>query len=194
MVFAGMGLFMIVILGLVVVVILAVIGIYNRLITLRNMVDEAWAQIEVQLRRRFDLIPNLVETVKGYAAHERETLEKVTAARSAISQAGSSVAEQAQAQNMLTGALKSLFAVTEAYPNLKADQNFLKLQEELTSTEGKIAYARQYYNDSVRGFNTAKQVFPANFISGMFNFKDREFYEIEEAAAREPVKVKFTKE
>ncbi len=187
------GMLMIVILILLVLGILYAIVQYNRLIRMRNQIDEGWAQIDVQLRRRFDLIPNLVETVKGYASHERETLEKVTQARAAVANAGSGVANQAEAQNMLTGALKSLFAVAEAYPDLKANQNFLALQEELAGTEGKIAYARQYYNDSVMQFNALQQTFPTNIIAGMFGFKEKEYFRIEEAAAREPVKVSFTK-
>jgi len=152
-------------------------------------VENAWSQIDVQLRRRYDLIPNLVETVKGYASHESETFEKVTQARNMAIQA-QGVAEQGKAENMLTGALKTLFAVAEAYPDLKANQNFLALQEELTSTEGKIAYARQFYNDSVMSFNTAIQSFPANMVAGLFGFVQRDYFEIE-AAATEPVAVQF---
>ncbi len=166
------------------------VGIYNRLITLRNRGDNAWAQVDVQLRRRYDLIPNLVETVKGYAKHERGTFEKVTEARSKAINAGT-VKEQGQAENMLTGALKSLFAVVENYPDLKANQNFLMLQEELAGTEGKIDYARQFYNDTVMKFNLRQQVFPSNIIASRFNFKEKEYFEIEEEEAREPVKVKF---
>lgn len=172
------------------VLLVFVIGIYNRLITLRNRSDNAWAQVDVQLRRRYDLIPNLVETVKGYAKHERGTFEKVTEARSKAINAGT-VKEQGQAENMLTGALKSLFAVVENYPDLKANQNFLMLQEELAGTEGKIAYARQFYNDTVMKFNLRQQVFPSNIIASRFNFKEKEYFEIEEEEAREPVKVKF---
>lgn len=167
----------------------AVIGIYNRLVTLRNRIDNAWSQIDVQLRRRYDLIPNLVETVKGYAAHERETLEQVIAARSAAMSA-QTVKEHSDAENMLTGALKSLFALAEAYPDLKANQNFLMLQEELAGTESKIAYARQFYNDSVMTYNTAIQMFPSNLVASIFGFREREYFEIEEGA-REPVAVKF---
>jgi LemA protein len=172
------------------VVAVAAIGIYNGLITLRNRADNAWAQVDVQLRRRYDLIPNLVETVKGYAAHEKETFQKVTEARSQAINAGT-VAEQGKAENMLTGALKSLFAVAESYPDLKANQNFLMLQEELAGTEGKIAYARQFYNDTVMKFNTKQQVFPSNIIASMFNFQEKEYFEIEEPEAKEPVKVEF---
>jgi LemA protein len=174
---------------LVVVVVFAAIGIYNRLVTLRNRVDNAWSQIDVQLRRRYDLIPNLVETVKGYAAHEKETLERVIQARNAAMSA-EGVKAQGEAENMLTGTLKSLFALAENYPDLKANQNFLMLQEELSGTESKIAYARQFYNDSVMTYNTGQQVFPASMIAGMFGHTPREYFEIEEEA-KEPVKVQF---
>jgi LemA protein len=174
---------------LVVVVIAAAVGIYNRLVTLRNRVDNAWSQIDVQLRRRYDLIPNLVETVKGYAAHEKGTFEAVVQARNAA-MAAQTVGEHSQAENMLTGTLKSLFALAESYPDLKANQNFLMLQEELAGTESKIAFARQFYNDSVMSFNTAQQTFPANVLAGMFGFTPREYFEIEEEA-KEPVKVQF---
>jgi len=175
---------------LLLVLVVAVIALYNRLIVLRNRVDNAWSQIDVQLRRRYDLIPNLVETVKGYAKHEQETFEKVTQARNMAINAGS-VAEQGAAENMLTGALKSLFAVAEAYPELKANTNFMQLQEELTGTESKIAYARQFYNDSVMSFNTAIQSFPANLLAGVFGFTGREYFEIELAEARETPQVSF---
>jgi len=175
---------------LVVVIIFLAVGVYNGLIRLRNRADNAWAQVDVQLRRRYDLIPNLVETVKGYAKHEREVFQRVTEARGKAIDAGS-VKAQGEAENMLTGALKSLFAVVENYPELKANQNFLMLQEELAGTEGKIAYARQFYNDSVMKFNVKQQVFPANIIARMFNFKEKDYFEIEEPAARGPVKVQF---
>src|ERR1700757_3144595 len=166
-----------------------VVFAYNRLVSLRNQVDNAWSQIDVQLKRRHDLIPNLVETVKGYAAHERQTLEAVTQARAnAINAQGAP--QQAQAENALTGALKSLFAVSEAYPDLKANQNFLNLQEELTSAEDRIAYARQFYNDSVQNYNTRIQTFPRNLIAGMFNFTPRQFFQAEEGAQEVP-KVQF---
>jgi LemA protein len=175
---------------IIVVAVIYVIGLYNSLVTLRNRCDNAWAQVDVQLKRRYDLIPNLVETVKGYAKHEREVFEKVTQARNmAISASG--VKDQGQAENMLSGALKSLFAVAEAYPELKANQNFLMLQEELAGTESKIAYARQFYNDIVMKFNTKQQIFPSNIIAGMFQFKTKEYFELEEPAAKEPVKVQF---
>lgn len=174
----------------VAVIIVFVVGIYNGLVNLRNRSENAWAQVDVQLRRRYDLIPNLVETVKGYAKHEKETFQNVTEARSKAINAGS-VKDQGEAENMLSGALKSLFAVVENYPDLKANQNFLMMQEELAGTEGKIAYARQFYNDSVMKFNTKQQVFPSNVIANMFNFQEKEYFEIEEAEAKEPVKVKF---
>ena len=185
----GQPVAIIVIVAIVVLLALVFMVIYNGLVRLRNRIDNAWSQIDVQLRRRYDLIPNLVETVKGYASHESETFEKVTQARNMAIQA-QGVEEQGKAENVLTGALKTLFAVAEAYPELKANQNFLALQEELTSTQGKIAYARQFYNDSVMSFNTAIQSFPANLVAGMFGFAQRDYFEIE-AAATEPVAVKF---
>jgi LemA protein len=166
------------------------IGMYNSLISLRNRCDNSWAQVDVQLKRRYDLIPNLVETVKGYAKHEREVFQNVTEARAKAINA-STVKDQSQAENQLTGALKTLFAVAENYPELKANQNFLMLQEELAGTEGKIAYARQFYNDTVMKFNMKQQVFPSNIIAKMFNFKEKEYFELEEPAAKEPVKVSF---
>ncbi|MGB4441462.1 MAG: LemA family protein [Coriobacteriia bacterium] len=174
---------------LIVVLVVAAIGIFNRLVTLRNRVENAWAQIDVQLRLRYDLIPNLVETVKAYAAHEKETFERVIAARSSAMSA-QSVAEHSQAENALTGTLKSLFALAENYPDLKANQNFLMLQEELSGIESKIAYARQFYNDSVMTYNTSQQTFPSNLVAGMFGHTPRDYFEIEEAA-KEPVKVQF---
>jgi LemA protein len=162
---------------------------FNGIVRRRNRVDNAWSQIDVQLKRRHDLIPNLVETVKGYAAHERGTFEAVTNARAnAINAQGP--AEQAQAENVLSGALKSLFAVAEAYPDLKASRNFLALQEELTSTEDKIAYARQFYNDSVLDYNTRIQTFPGVLIAGAFHFDKREFFDAEPGDT-EPVQVQF---
>jgi LemA protein len=176
-------------LGILVLILFIVVGIYNNLIALRNRIDNAWHQIDVQLKRRADLIPNLIETVKGYAAHEKETFSTVTEARTKMMQAGS-IKEQAQAQNELTGALKSLFAVAEAYPELKANQNFLMLQEELAGTENKIGFARQFYNDTVMQYNQAIQQFPGNIFAGMYNFTAKEYFEIEETA-REAPKVKF---
>ena len=174
------------------VLVLWAVGAYNRLVGLRNQKDNGWKQIDVQLKRRHDLIPNLVETVKGYAAHERGTLDSVTQARANAITAGQggSPQQQAQAENALTGALRSLFAVAEAYPDLKANQNFLNLQEELTSTEDRIAYARQFYNDSVLRYNNNIQTFPRNTIAGMFNFQKREYFD---AAPEDeaPVQVQF---
>lgn len=172
------------------VVVLWAVGIYNALVRLRNQVKNAWAQIDVQLKRRHDLIPNLVETVKGYMTHERATLENVTKARNLAAQA-SGVGEQAKAETALNRALGQFFLVVENYPDLKANQNFLALQEELTSTENKIGFARQYYNDEVLKLNNKVQMFPSNVIAGMFNFKQGEFFEVEEAAAREAPAVKF---
>lgn len=179
----------IVLLVLVVIVGLVLMAMYNKLVRLRNRIENAWAQIDVQLQRRTDLIPNLVETVKGYAAHEKGVLEGVTQARSAVMNANGP-AETAAADNMLTGALKSLFAVSEAYPDLKANQNFLSLQEELSGTEGKVAYARQFYNDEVRGYNTSIQTFPTVILANTFGFKEREYYEADDDA-RGPVQVQF---
>jgi LemA protein len=184
-----MGAFVLLLVIIAAVAIIA-IGMYNSLVTLRNRCDNGWSQIDVQLRRRYDLIPNLVETVKGYAKHEREVFEKVTQARAAAASA-QGVKAQAEADNMLTGALKSLFAVAEAYPDLKANQNFLMLQEELAGTESKIAYARQFYNDTVMKFNMKQQVFPSNIIANMFGFKPRDYFQIEEEIAKGPVKVQF---
>ena len=161
---------------LVVLLILVFILSYNGLVRLRNRIDNAWSQIDVQLKRRYDLIPNLVNTVKGYAAHERGTFEAVTQARANAINA-QTPADQAQAENVLSGALKSLFAVAEAYPDLKANQNFLNLQEELTSAEDRVAYARQYYNDSVNSYNTQIQKFPTNLLAGMFHFEKRDFFD-----------------
>jgi LemA protein len=175
----------IVVIVIVVVVALIFVVSYNGLVRLRNRIDNAFSQIDVQLQRRHDLVPNLVETVKGYAAHERETLDSVVQARNqAVSATGP--AQQAQAENVLTGALRQLFAVAEAYPDLKANQNFLQLQEELTSTEDRIAYARQFYNDSVVKYNSKIQSIPSNIIAGMFNFHEREYFEGEEEARTVP--------
>ena len=179
----------IIVVALVVLILLYVIVTYNGLVRLRNRIQNAWAQIDVQLRRRYDLIPNLVETVKGYATHEKGTFEAVTQARAnAINAQGP--AEQAQAENMISGALKSLFAVSEAYPDLKANQNFLSLQEELSGTEGRISYARQYYNDAVLRMNTKIQSFPSNILAGMFGFKEHEYFEADDTS-RGPVSVQF---
>lgn len=182
-----------------VVILLAVIvfmgmsfaGIYNSLIKLKNQVKNAWSQIDVQLKRRHNLIPNLVETAKGYMKHERETLESITQARSKAMGAGS-VGDKSKAESSLTGAISKFFLVVENYPDLKANQNFLALQEELTSTENKIAFARQGYNDQVLFFNNKIQMFPSNIIAGMFNFKKTEFFEIEEKGERKAPKVDFS--
>jgi LemA protein len=178
-----------IVLAILVLLILYVIVAYNSLVRTRNRTDDSWSQIDVQLRRRYDLIPNLVETVKGYATHERQTFEAVTQARTQGMNA-QGVAEQAQAENMITGALKSLFAVAEAYPELKANQNFLALQEELTATEGRISYARQFYNDTVLKLNTKVQTFPTNVLAGVFGFKTREYFEADDTS-RGPVTVQF---
>ncbi|OGI15413.1 MAG: hypothetical protein A2Z52_01620 [Candidatus Moranbacteria bacterium RBG_19FT_COMBO_42_6] len=178
-----------ILLAIVAVVAVGIIAIYNGLIRLKNRVDEAWSDISVQLKRRYDLIPNLVSTVKGYAAHEKEVFEKVTEARTRAMGAGTA-GDKAQAENMLSGALKSLFAVAEAYPDLRANQNFLELQRELTDTEDKIQAARRFYNGNVRDFNTKIEVFPNNIIAGALHFTKREFFGIEEGE-KEPVSVQF---
>jgi LemA protein len=186
---------LIVVLIVVVVLVLLFVFLYNKLVRLRNRADEAWAQIDVQLRRRYDLIPNLVETVKGYAAHERQTLEAVTQARGAaqsLNAQGASPGQIAQAEGTLTTALRGLLAVSEAYPDLKANQNFLALQEELTTTENKISFARQHYNDSVRQVNTAVETIPTSFIAPFAHVTKREYFEVEGGdAARNPVQVQF---
>ena len=179
-----------IILLIVLVVVVAVIGAYNSLVRLRNQVDNAWSQIDVQLKRRHDLIPNLIETVKGYMQHERGTLEAVTNARSQAMGA-KGVAETAKAEGVLGKALSKFLLTVEAYPDLKANQNFLALQEELSSTENKIAFSRQAYNDQVLFFNNKTQMFPSNIIAGMFNFSKREFFEIEDAAEKAVPKVNF---
>lgn len=176
-------------LAIAVAIILWVVAIYNGLIKLKNRTDEAWSDIDVQLKRRHDLIPNLINTVKGYAIHEKEVFEKVTEARAKAVSAGST-ADKVQAENALSGTLKSLFAVAEAYPELKANQNFLELQRELSDTENKIMAARRFYNGNVRDFNIKLQVFPTNIIAGVLNFTAREFFEAEEKE-KENVKVEF---
>lgn len=181
---------LLIILGALVVLIFAVVAIYNGLVRFRNEAKNSWSQIDVQLKRRHDLIPNLIETVRGYMKHERETLESVTKARQQAVQVGDSIADKAKMENMLSQTLKSLFAVAENYPDLKANQNFLALQEELTSTENKISFARQYYNDAVLKLNNKIEMFPSNIIAGTFGFKKGEFFEVEEVA-REVPKVKF---
>ena len=176
----------------VAIVVLWVIYSYNRFVSLVNHAKEAWSDINVQLKRRYDLIPNLIETVKGYAAHESGVFEKVTAARANALNAGT-VAEHGQAENMLTGALKSIFAVAEAYPDLKANQNFLQLQKELADTEDKIQASRRFYNTTVMTLNTAEQSFPGNLVAGAFSFGPMDLFELSEAdaAAKDPVKVQF---
>ena len=176
-----------------ILLILMLIGIYNSLIALKNQVKNAYSQIEVQLKRRHDLIPNLVESVKGYMEHEKQTLENVINARNIASKISPDAKIQSQNENMLSGALKSLFALSESYPDLKANQNFLALQEELSTTENKIAFARQYYNDSVMQYNTKKEIFPNNIVVSMFNFESFTMFEIEDAKERENIKVRFDK-
>lgn len=179
-----------IILGILFLMILWAIFIYNRLVALRNRTKEAWSDIDVQLKRRYNLIPNLVETVKGYAVHERELFEKVTEARTKAMGA-KTMEEHSQAENMLSSTLKTLFAVAENYPQLKASENFLELQREVRDTEDKIQAARRFYNGNVRDLNIKIERFPEKIIASMFAFKKRDFFELEEAAAREPVKVNF---
>jgi LemA protein len=181
-----------VIIVIVILVVLAgiLVALYNRLVRLRNRSENAWAQVDVQLRRRYDLIPNLVEAVKGYAAHERGTFEEVTKARTAAQQA-QGVQQQAQAENLLTQAIGRLFAVAEAYPELRATENFQQLQAQLAETEQKIAIARQVYNDTVLTYDNALETVPTNIVAGIFNFEPREYFEVEEPAAREAPRVQF---
>ena len=185
---------MLVLVIVIIVAVLLVAGmlviLYNRLVRLRNRSENAWAQVDVQLRRRYDLIPNLLEAVKGYAAHERQTFEEVTKARTAAQQA-QTVPEQAQAENMLTQAIGRLFAVAEQYPQLRATENFQQLQAQLEETEGKIAVSRQVYNDAVLTYDTALETVPTNIVGGMFNFKERQYFEVEETAVREAPRVQF---
>lgn len=177
---------------IIVLVIIFIISIYNDLVKLRQKVKNAWSQIEVQLQRRFDLIPNLVETVKGYMTHESDVLEKVTSLRSSWANAGT-VAEKAELDNQLSGALKTIMAVSENYPDLKANENFAKLQQTLEETENKISFSRQFYNDTVTMYNTKLELFPSSLIAGMFNFKSESLFEAESAEARKNVKVDFNK-
>jgi LemA protein len=179
-----------VIVALVLLVAILLVTLYNRLVRLRNRAENAWAQVDVQLRRRYDLIPNLVETVKGYASHERATFEEVTKARTAAQQA-QTVQEQAKAENMLTQAIGRLFAVAEQYPELRATENFQQLQTQLEETEGKIAVSRQVYNDAVLTYDTALETVPTNIVGNMFRFQVREYFEVEEPAAREAPRVQF---
>lgn len=178
-------------LGIIVFLVMIVVGMYNTLIRLRNQVKNAWSQIDVQLKRRHDLIPNLVETAKGYMVHERTTLENITAARSRAMQA-ESVGDKAKAEGELSGMMSKFFLVVENYPDLKANQNFLALQEELTSTENKIAFSRQAYNDQVLFYNNKIQMFPSNIIAGMFGFQQSEFFELEDKGERDVPKVSFS--
>jgi len=177
--------------AVVAVLVLWLVAVYNGLVRFRNRAREAFADIEVQLKRRFDLIPNLVETVKGYMEHEKEVLEKVTVARAGLMNAGSGLSERAKADDMLTGALKTLFAVSENYPQLKANENFMKLQDELSDTENKIQAARRFYNANVRDLNTKIETFPTTLIAGAFGFKAMEFFGVANEAERQPVAVKF---
>ena len=182
--------FLIIPLIIIAIIVVAFIGIYNSLVRLRNQVRNAWSQIDVQLKRRHDLIPNLVETAKGYMQHERQTLENITEARSRAMKA-ESVGQRSQAEGELSGALSRFLVVVENYPDLKANQNFLSLQEELTSTENRIGYARQSYNDQVLFYNNKIQMFPSNIVAGMFSFTSEEFFEIEDQGEREVPRVDF---
>lgn len=179
-----------IILGIVVVIILYFIAVYNNLVAIKNRAENGWASIDTQLQRRFDLIPNLVETVKGYAAHEKTVFEEITKARSGMMSA-QTVSEKAEADNALTGTLKTLFAVAEAYPDLKANENFMQLQVDLKGTEDKIAFSRQFYNDTVAKLNTEIQKFPQNIIAGICGFKERQYFEIQNEQAKQNVQVKF---
>lgn len=182
---------LIIVLIVLAVLVMFVVGLYNGLVRAKNEVANAWSQIDVQLNRRHDLIPNLVETVKGYMTHERETLEAVVKARQQAVQVTGSIEDKARVENALSQTLRSMFAVSENYPQLKANENFLALQEELTSTENKIGFSRQYYNDSVLNLNNKIQMFPTNIFASMFNFQQAKFFEVETAEARKPVAVKF---
>lgn len=181
-----------IILAILVIIIVTIIGMYNGLVQSRIKVDNAWSQIDVQLQRRFDLIPNFVETVKGYMSHEKETFEKIAALRTSWANA-ESVSDKAKLDGELSTTLKSIMAVSESYPELKANQNFSELSEELRNTENKISFARQFYNDSVTMYNTKLQVFPSNIIAGMFNFTPRDLFKAESDEARKNVKVDFSK-
>src|SRR3954447_16529383 len=183
-------LWVIVLVVLVVLLLIVVVAMYNRLVRLRNRAENSWGQVDVQLRRRYDLIPNLVEAVKGYAAHERSTFDEVTQARTAAQQA-QGVEDKAQAENVLTAAIGRLFAVAEAYPQLRATENFQQLQAQLAETEQKIAISRQVYNDTVLTYDNALETVPTNIVAGIFNFEPREYFEVEEAAAREAPRVEF---
>ncbi len=181
---------LLIVLGVLALVAVAVVGVYNSLIQLKNKVDEGWADIETQLKRRYDLIPNMVETVRGYAKHESKTLEAVTQARN-MAMSAKTPEERIQAENALTGTLKTLFAVAENYPDLKANQNFMDLQATLKEVEEKLQLSRRYYNATVRDFNTKVEIFPNNIVAGIFKFERRKFFEIENAEERQNVKVSF---
>lgn len=181
---------LIIILVVIVIVVIWLISIYNALVRLRNQVKNAWSQIDVQLKRRHDLIPNLLEAVKGYMKHERETLENITAYRTQAMNAGS-VAEKSKAEGLLGNALGQLKIAVEAYPDLKASTNFLSLQEELSSTENKISFSRQHYNDEVLGYNNKIQMFPSNVVAGMFSFKEEDFFELDDPSEKEVPKIQF---
>ncbi len=183
---------MLIALIVIAVIIIAIIGIYNSLVSSKLKVDNAWSQIDVQLQRRFDLIPNFVETVKGYMTHESETFEKIAKLRTSWANS-STVGEKAQLDNELSGALKTIMAVSESYPDLKANQNFADLSEELRNTENKISFSRQFYNDSVTMYNTKLQLFPSNIVAGMFNFQPRELFAVENEEVKKNVKVDFNK-
>ena len=183
---------MLIALIIIAVIIIAIIGIYNSLVSSKLKVDNAWSQIDVQLQRRFDLIPNFVETVKGYMTHESETFEKIAKLRTSWANS-STVGEKAQLDNELSGALKTIMAVSESYPDLKANQNFADLSEELRNTENKISFSRQFYNDSVTMYNTKLQLFPSNIVAGMFNFQPRELFAVENEEVKKNVKVDFNK-
>ena len=184
--------FLLIILAVIIVIAVVIIALYNGLVQAKLRVDNAWSQIDVQLQRRFDLIPNFVETVKGYMTHEKETFEKITELRSSWSDSAS-VAEKANLDNQLSTTLKSIMAISENYPELKANQNFSELSEELRNTENKISFSRQFYNDTVTSYNTKLEVFPSNLIANMFNFKPRELFQTESSEARKNVKVDFGK-
>lgn len=183
----------IIILFIVAVIVIWIIAVYNGLIKSRNRTEEAWSDIDVQLKRRYNLIPNLIETVKGYASHEKETLEKVVQARNAAmsAQSGGDAKKLAEAENMLSSTLKSIFALSESYPDLKANTNFLELQKELSDTENKIQASRRFYNGNVRDFNTKLEIFPTNLIAKQLKFKKKEFFEIKDAEEKKNIKVKF---
>jgi LemA protein len=182
---------MLVFIGVIAVMLLFVAVMYNNLVRARNACDESWSGIDTELRRRYDLVPNLVETVKGYATHEKETLDRVIQARNTAMANQGSPASQARDENALIGAMRQLFALSEAYPDLKANQNYLHLQQELSNTEDRIQRSRRFYNANVRDLNNRIETFPSNLIAGMFSFKQREYFEIEDAAARQPVAVRF---